>query len=534
MSAQEESRPTSMGTIELREVTKRFGNVLANERVTLRVPRGSIHGIVGENGAGKSTAMKVLFGLYRPDAGSIWLDGRRCIWRSPADAIAAGIGMVHQHFLLAGPCSGLDNVILGAEPRRRGLIDRTEARRRLEELSAQYGLAVDWERPVEALPVGMQQRVEILKLLFRDASILIFDEPTAVLTPQETSDLFSNLRRLRDQGKTILLVTHKLKEVMALTGTVTILRAGRVMGERQTARTNPQELADLMVGRKAVLQVQVSAGHPKAEPAIEVSHLTLAAHHFTRSSWAARRHGGMPKICPAERPRLRDVTFSVRRGELVGLAGVEGNGQSDLIRALLNPASSHCRTSGSVKFLGQDVTGWPAARIRALGIGVVPEDRLEQGLVPCWSIEDNFLLGRQRQAEFNRLGLLRRAAVRTSTLREMERYDVRPLNPDLPAEKLSGGNQQKLVLARELEQQPSVLLIAQPTRGVDVGAIEFIHRRLLRARDAGTGILLVSSDLDEILVLSDRVLVMYEGRILAEYGRGQVSERELGLKMGGA
>jgi general nucleoside transport system ATP-binding protein len=507
--------------VEFRGVSKRFGPVVANDHLDLRIRRGTIHGIVGENGAGKSTAMKLLFGLYRPDAGEILLEGRPCAWHRPADAIARGIGMVHQHFMLAGPYSALDNILLGAEPLRAGLLDRRTARARLDKLAAQYGLPVDWQAPVEQLPVGIQQRIEILKLLFREASVLILDEPTAVLTPQETSALFVNLRWLRDQGKTILLVTHKLKEVLALTERVTVLRAGKVSGELQTARTNAQELADLMVGRKVDLQVHATPARPRPEAALEVRRLTLLA--------PTARHRG----ASGRRRLLSDVSFSVQRGELVGIAGVEGNGQSDLLRMLLEPRQGRRRLSGSIGILGHDATTLSAERIHGLGVAVIPEDRLDQGLLPAWPVRDNFLLGLHHRPQFNWLGLLRTARLRECARRALQQYDVRPRDLGLPAGNLSGGNQQKLVIAREFEREPALLLAAQPTRGVDVGAIEFIHRRILRARDAGAGVLLVSSELDEILALSDRILVMFEGRIVAEYGRGEVSEGELGLKMGG-
>jgi simple sugar transport system ATP-binding protein len=483
--------------------------------VNLRVEAGTIHGVIGENGAGKSTAMKLLYGMLRPDAGVILIGGRQCAWASPSDAIARGIGMVHQHFMLAGPYSALDNILLGAEPLRWGVIDRRGARVRLEALARQYGLPVDWDRPVEQLPVGVQQCVEILKLLYRQANILILDEPTAVLTPQETNDLFGNLKKLRAEGKTVLLVTHKLKDVMSFTDRVTVFRAGKVTGEVETARTNPQELANLMVGRKVVLNIEVAPAHPRAEPAIEVAGLSLAG--------------------PAgSRLRLSDLNFSVRSGEIVGIAGVEGNGQSELLQAILHPRDSKCRSAGTVRFLGEDVTAWAPLRIRDLGVAVIPEDRLQEGLLLDRPVGENFLLGLQRSPAFSRAGFLDLRGLAQKAERAITDYDVRPPDLTLPAGKLSGGNQQKLIVAREFQRQPRLLIAAQPTRGVDVGAIEFIHTRIVRARDEGAGVLLVSSELDEILTLSDRILVMFEGRIVAEYRRGEVTERELGLKMGGA
>ena len=503
-----------MIAIELRNVTKRFGNVLANDAVNLRVERGTIHGIVGENGAGKSTAMNILYGMYRPDSGAVVVDGKPRIWRSPADALANGIGMVHQHFMLAGRVSALDNIILGAEPVRWGLIQRRQARHTLDELARQYGLAVEWDRPVEELPVGIQQRVEILKLLFRQARILILDEPTGVLTPQETRSLFSNLKRLRDEGKTVLLVTHKLKELVAFTERVTVLRAGKTVGEFETAQTNPQMLADLMVGRKVLLELHVPEAKPRAEFAIEVANLSLAGKGKTRKG-------------------LSEISFGVGCGEIVGIAGVEGNGQSELLQALLHPSEPECRSAGTVKVLGKDVTGWPAGKIRQLGVAVIPQDRLQEGLLPERPVSENFLLGLQRDVGFERAGWTRSKEVRAAAAQALERYDVRPRAPGTAARNLSGGNQQKLIVAREFQRKPRVLIAAQPTRGVDVGAIEFIHGQLVHARDNGAGVLLVSSELEEILALSDRILVMFEGRIVAEYKRGQVTEGELGLKMGG-
>jgi simple sugar transport system ATP-binding protein len=367
---------------------------------------------------------------------------------------------------------------------------------------------------VEQLSVGAQQRLEILKLLFREASILILDEPTAVLTPQETQALFDNLKRLKNEGKTILLVTHKLKEVMAVTEQVAVFRAGKVVGELETARTNPQELADLMVGRRVLLNLDVAAAKPKPELAIEATGLSVAD-------------------ATGRRRRVSEVSFKVGRGEIVGIAGVEGNGQTEVLKALLFPRESYYRIAGTVKILGRDVTRWPAAKIRDLGVAVIPEDRLEEGLLVERPVSENFLLGWQRRREFSRAGFLDAAQVRSAARLALDEYDVRPRDLALPVGKLSGGNQQKLIIAREFQRKPHVLFASQPARGVDVGAIEFIHRRIVRARDEGAGVLLVSSDLDEILALSDRILVMYEGRIVTEFLRGQVSERELGLKMGG-
>ena len=502
-------------TVELRGLTKQFGRVLANAGVNLQVKPGTIHGVIGENGAGKSTAMNMLYGIFPPDAGEIVVHGKKCVWASPADAIAAGIGMVHQNFMLAGPYSALDNILLGAEPVRLGVIERKKARARLGVLAQQYGLPVDLNQPVEQLPVGVQQRVEILKLLYRDATILILDEPTAVLTPQETNGLFQHLKKLRDEGKTIILITHKLKEVMSVTDRVTVLRAGHVTGELQTTETNPQELANLMVGRKVVLSIAVRPVQPRNETALEVAGLNLAG-------------------APGGRHKLSDVSFSVRRGEIVGIAGVEGNGQSEFLQAILHPRDPRCRTSGTVKVLGRDVTSWHASRIRDLGVAVIPEDRQQEGLLLERPVSENFLLGLQRSPAFSRAGFLSSRKLQAAASLAIEEYDVRPRELTIPAGNLSGGNQQKLVVAREFQRRPRLLIAAQPTRGVDVGAIEFIHNRIVRARDDGAGVLLISFELDDVLTLPDRILVMYEGRIVAEFRRGEVSERELGLKMAGS
>jgi simple sugar transport system ATP-binding protein len=497
--------------VELRGLTKAFKTVVANDGVNLHVSRGTIHGVIGENGAGKSTAMKMLYGIYSPDAGEILIDGKVSSWRSPHDAIAAGIGMVHQHFMLAGPYSALDNILLGAEPspswarwlpRSLRPVARREARMKLEVIARQYGLPVDWDVPVENLPVGIQQRIEIIKLLYRDAKILILDEPTAVLTPQETSELFANLRKMRDEGKTIIIITHKLKEVMSLTDRVTVFRAGKVTGEVETANTSAQELANLMVGRKVSLQVEVPPPPPLGETVLDVCGLTLRAVH----GQSTRHH-------------LDGVSFKIRAGEVVGIAGVEGNGQSELIQAIMHPHDPSCLTSGTVQVVKP--------------MGVIPEDRLKLGLLPERSLEENFLLGLHNESSFKQYGFLNGKELRRAALKALDEYDVRPRVLEVEAGRLSGGNQQKLIIAREFERKPYFLIAAQPTRGVDVGAIEFIHKRILKARTEGAGVLLVSSELEEVLALSDRILVMYEGAIVGEFSRGQVSERELGLRMGG-
>ncbi|MCM2324382.1 MAG: ABC transporter ATP-binding protein [Oligoflexia bacterium] len=513
--------------VELRGLQKRFGKVQANEDIHLRVRRGSIHAIIGENGAGKSTAMKMLYGMYRPDAGEIRVHGEQRSWASPSEAIAAGIGMVHQHFMLAGPYNAVENIVAGAEtsePRWRWLprafrpVDATGARARLEKLARQYGLEMNFDAPVEELAVGVQQRIEILKLLYRDASILILDEPTAVLTPQETEELFVNLRKLCAEGKTVLIITHKLKEVMAIADHVTVFRAGKVVGDIPRAGTSVEELASMMVGRKVNLTAAPPPPPERGEAVLDVRELSLAS-----------SVGGKHPI--------QNLSFDVRAGEIVGIAGVEGNGQSQLLQLLLHPRAYRKRSRGEIHCLGQPILAGKAAlataAIKALGVGVIPEDRHREGLLLERPVLENFLLGLHQRAPFARRGFVSLKAVRSAAARAIEEYDVRPRSLEVAAGGLSGGNQQKLIIAREFERSPRFMVAAQPTRGVDVGAIEFIHQRILRARAEGAGVLLVSSELDEILALSDRILVMYEGRIVARFNRGEATEQSLGIHMGG-
>ena len=504
--------PTDSFAVEFENVSKTFGDCVANGGVTFSVRPGTIHGIIGENGAGKSTAMKLLYGLYRPDAddGKIRVKGKDVQFRTPLDAIGLGIGMVHQHFMLAGPYTVLDNIILGAEPRTRfGAVDRKAAREKLTALSKKYGLEVPFDRPVERVPVGVQQRIEILKALYRDCDILILDEPTAVLTPPEVIRLFENLKNLKAEGKTILIITHKLKEVLAFTDHVTVFRQGKVSGELPTAEASVQKLADLMVGRSVVLSLDVAERTPE-KPMLEVKNLSL-------------KHAGLGV--------LNDVSLTVRGGEIVGIAGVEGNGQNDLLEALFHSEEKGMIDSGSIHFLGQDVTGLKASKIFDLGVGFVPPDRHDHGLLLDRSVEDNFILGQQKSYAW--YGWLRRRWIRAAVARAISTFDIRPRRVDLKIRGLSGGNQQKVIIAREFERNPKVLVVAQPTRGVDVGAIEFIHSRILKARESGVAVLLVSSELDEILQLSDRILVMYSGSVLAEFRRGEADEKRIGQVMGG-
>ncbi|MCP5269862.1 MAG: ABC transporter ATP-binding protein [Burkholderiaceae bacterium] len=504
--------PARPPAVALRGIHKRFGAVQANQDVDLTVPAGTVHGIVGENGAGKSTLMSVLYGFYTADAGDIAIDGQPLRIASARDAIAAGIGMVHQHFMLVDDFSALDNVLLGAEPHWQLPRARAALRAQLEALMAQTGLAVRLDRPVAQLPVGERQRLEILKALVRGARILILDEPTAVLTPQETDQLFGVLRTLRAQGTTILLITHKLREIMALCDAVTVMRAGRVVLDTPVADTSADALAQAMVGRRVNLGRDTHAAQP-GEALLRAEHLT----------W--RDALGVP--------RVHDVSLALHAGEIVGIAGVSGNGQSellDLLSGLRAPQQGRLTLGGQTFEPGH----WlDPRRARALKLAHVPEDRHARALVMDFPAWESAVLGYHRWPAFCRRGFMRAAAMRDATVAMMQGYDVRPPDPSLSSRKFSGGNQQKLVLAREAWAQPQVLLVGQPTRGVDIGAIEAIHARLRALRDAGGAVLVVSSELDEVLALADRVIVMNAGRIAGERPVAQCDETTLGRLMAG-
>jgi ABC-type uncharacterized transport system ATPase subunit len=496
-------------------IDKRFAAVHANREVTFSVPAGTVHGVVGENGAGKSTLMSILYGFYQADSGEIEIEGKPVQIRGSNDAIALGIGMVHQHFMLVEPFSALDNILLGAEPHWRLRSARAQVRTRLEALMQGSGLQVRLDLPVEQLPVGERQRLEILKTLFRGARILILDEPTAVLTPQETEQLFDTLRALRARGTTVLLITHKLKEIMALCDAVTVMRAGAVVLDCAIADTSVDALAQAMVGRR------VQTG---------------------RVAGAAQAAGGAPLLDARGlswrdaqgTPRLADVSLQLRAGEIVGIAGVSGNGQSELLEVLSGMLVPQAGTLalGSQSFTPQHWLDPEAAR--EAGLAHVPEDRQRRGLVLPFAAWESAVLGYQRRPRYNRHGWMRHAAMQADTARMMDEYDVRPRNARLGSAKFSGGNQQKLVLAREAAPKPRVLLVGQPTRGVDIGAIEFIHGRLRAMAADGGAVLVVSSELDEILALADRVLVMAGGRIVGERPVALCDETTLGRLMCGA
>jgi ABC-type uncharacterized transport system ATPase subunit len=497
--------------LELRGIDKHFGAVHANRSVSLTVARGSVHGLVGENGAGKSTLMNIVYGFHPADAGEIRVQGRPVKLRRPAEAIAAGIGMVHQHFMLVENFTVLENAVLGCEGGARLETGLARARAGLERLGRDYGLEVPLDAPVETLSVGVRQRAEILRTLYRGAEILILDEPTAVLTPQETAQLFRLLGLLRDQGKTVILVTHKLREIMAVTDRVTVMRQGAVVAEVATAATSPRELAEMMVGHAVALQVNKSPARPGA---VRLSVKDLEV----------RDRQGVA--------RVKGISFELRAGEIVGLAGVTGNGQSELLEALAGLVRP---SRGEIHLAGRDLqaAAADAAGRRRLGLAHVPEDRLRLGAVAAFPAEDNAMLGYQDSPAYNRGPWLDRAAIRDGCAKKMDAWDVRPPQPRLRFGAFSGGNQQKLVLAREIDREPDVLLVGQPTRGVDIGAIEFIHQRLVALRDAGKALLLVSVELDEILGLADRILVMAGGEIVGEMPAADATEEKLGLLMAG-
>ncbi|MGF1474257.1 MAG: ABC transporter ATP-binding protein [Geminicoccaceae bacterium] len=491
--------------IQLKGIDKRFGAVHANRSIDLDVKAATIHGIIGENGAGKSTLMNIIYGFYQADRGDVWVDGEKVEIKSPDAAIAAGIGMVHQHFMLVETFTVLENVLLGAEGGATLKEGAEAARAKLVELERDYGLDVDLDATVASLPVGVQQRVEILKALFRGARILILDEPTGVLTPQEADHLFRILENLKAQGRTVILITHKLREIMAVTDRVSVMRAGAMVAHRPTAQTSREELAELMVGRKVLLQVDKQPARP-GEQVLEVNELSFTDAKGVR--------------------RLKSVSFDVRRREIVGIAGVAGNGQTELLEVL---GGIRRPTAGAVRLLGVPMEGG----VRPQKTGHVPEDRLRMGLVGTFAAAENAILGYHVQPRYSWKGLLRRADIVQTCLGWMQDHDVRPSDPSLSAKSFSGGNQQKQVLAREMEHDPELLLVGQPTRGVDIGAIEFIHKRLIAMRDAGKAVLLVSVELDEVLSLSDRIIVMFDGMITGELDAADADERTVGLLMAG-
>jgi len=496
--------------LELSGIDKKFGAVHANKNIDLQVPAGTIHGIIGENGAGKSTLMNIIYGFYSADAGDIKISGKTHKLSSSKEAISVGIGMVHQHFMLIDNFTVLENVILGAENGMLLTSSLKQARRELERLAREYQLDVPLDTLIEDLPVGLQQRVEILKALYRGAKVLILDEPTGVLTPQETDHLFKILNALRSQGVTILLITHKLREILAATDNVSVMRQGAMVAHRKTADTDKEELAELMVGRKVRLKVDKEAA--------KASKVLLSTDKLTYKDQMGVE-------------RLKSVSMQIKSGEIVGVAGVSGNGQSELINSL---AGLLAPTSGSINIAGTCIDAKNPATpdsMRQLKVGHIPEDRLTMGLIKAFTAEESAILGHQNQEKYNGKVLNKPKVITSECVRLMEEWDVRPRNPKLRSSLFSGGNQQKLIIAREVDQNPDLLLIGQPTRGVDIGAIEFIHKRIVKLRDEGKGILLVSVELDEIMALADRIIVMFDGHVVGEVSAEQANEKILGMMM---
>lgn len=498
--------------VEMHHVSKQFPLVIANDDVTFSVQKGEIHALVGENGAGKSTLMNILYGLFHADSGTITVKGKNVHFFGPGDAIAHGIGMVHQHFMLIPPLTVAENVVLGQEPSRKGFVDTVKANKIVQALSDQYKLKVDPAAKVETLSVGIEQRIEIIKVLYRGAEIMILDEPTAVLTPQEVDELFEILRALKEQGKTIIFITHKLREVMAVSDTVTVMRRGKVVGTVATKNTTRQEIATMMVGRQVLFRVERTPAAP-GEIVLEVKDLSA--------------------LNNKNLPALRDISFSVREGEILGIAGVEGNGQTELAEVLTGLRKAQ---SGTVELNGQVITNCSPRVIREHGTGHIPEDRQRRGLVLNFTVAQNMVLGIHYRPPFVRdlgLDVINFGPIREKAQRLLQEFDIRPADQENLAGNLSGGNQQKVIVAREFDQNPKLLIAAQPTRGIDVGSIEFIHQRLLQARSKGKAILLISADLEEILSISDRIAVMYEGQIAGTLDPAEATEERLGLMMTG-
>ena len=499
--------------IEMVHITKKFPGIVANDNITLQLRRGEIHALLGENGAGKSTLMSVLFGLYQAEEGVIRKNGREVTVRNPNDANALGIGMVHQHFKLVECFSVLDNIILGVEDTRYGFLQREQAREKVMALSGRYGLHIEPEALVADISVGMQQRTEILKMLYRDNEILIFDEPTAVLTPQEIGELLQIMKNLAAEGKSILFITHKLNEIMAVADRCSVLRKGRYVGTVEVQGCTKEQLSRMMVGRAVELAVQKDPAQP-GEVVLEVENLTVASKHSKKNA-------------------VEQVSFQVRAGEIVCVAGIEGNGQTELVYGI---SGLEKVAGGKVRLCGRDITRAPIRKRSLLGMSHIPEDRHKHGLVLDYTLEDNLVLQRYFQPEFtNKLGFLRRRNIRSYARRLIRRYDIRSgEGPATVSRLMSGGNQQKAVVAREIGKNPRLLIAVQPTRGLDVGAMEYIHKQIVAQRTAGKAVLLVSLELDEVMTLADRILVMYEGRIVGQLDPKTTTAEELGLYMAGA
>ena len=503
---------TSEYVIEMNHIRKEFPGIVANDDITLQLKKGEIHALLGENGAGKSTLMSVLFGLYQPEAGTIKKDGVEVKINNPNDATALGIGMVHQHFKLIEVFTVLDNIILGAETTKMGFLQKKEARRKVIDLSEKYGLKVNVDAKVEDITVGMQQRVEILKMLYRDNDILIFDEPTAVLTPQEIDELMEIMRGFAKEGKSILFITHKLNEIMAVSDRVTVLRKGKYIGTVNTKDTNKQELSNMMVGRPVQLEINKDDANP-ADVVLNVEGLTVPSKIHKNDA-------------------VKNVSFNVRKGEIVCIAGIDGNGQTELIHGLTGLEKA---TAGKIEICGQDVSHASIRKRSQAGMSHIPEDRHKHGLVLGFTLEQNLVLQKYMEPQFQNHGFIKFDEVRKYADKLIEDYDVRSgQGPVTVARSMSGGNQQKAIIARELDRDEPLIVAVQPTRGLDVGAIEHIHKQLIAERDKGKAVLLVSLELDEVLGLSDRILVLYEGEIVGELDPKKTDAQELGLYMSGA
>ena len=493
--------------LELKNITKKFGSVIANDGVNIKVEDGTIHAIVGENGAGKSTVMRIAYGFYTADSGEINVDGKQVSIKTPQDAIKLGIGMVHQHFMLVETMTVAENIVLGAETGNAVSLDLDKANSDILRLSNELKLGVNPKARIEDLSVGQQQRVELLKALYRNAKLLILDEPTAVLTPQEVEEFFAILRQMRENGKTVVIITHKLEEVLAISDDITVMRDGKSVGYLKTKDTNAKELARLIVGRDVLLRVEKTDAKP-SENVLDVKNLTLKGNHGIA---------------------VDDISFVVRAGEIVGIAGVEGNGQTELIEALAGLTNA---ANGKVEFCGKDITRASARKRKELGIAHIPEDRHKRGLLLESNLAENSILGvHYRQPVASGFGIMNNTFIEKRVAEIIEKFDVRPPKPELSAKSLSGGNQQKLIIGREFDLNPKLLLVSQPTRGVDIGAIEFIHRKLIGLRDSGSAVLLVSAELEEVTALADRLLIIRKGKIVGEVNPKTTSNEEIGLMM---
>ena len=498
--------------IEMLNITKQFGSIKANDNVTLQLKKGEIHALLGENGAGKSTLMSILFGLYQADSGMIKKDGVEVKINNPNDATALGIGMVHQHFKLVDVFTVLDNIILGAETTKFGFLKKKEARERVQRLSEEYGLSVDLDAKIEDITVGMQQRVEILKMLYRDNDILIFDEPTAVLIPQEIEELLSIMKKMAEGGKSILFISHKLNEIMSVANRCTILRKGQYVGTVNIEDTSKEQLSEMMVGRKIDLNLE-RKDLPLGEEILKIENLSVKS-----------------KVKKGN--AVNEVSLSVRAGEIVCIAGIDGNGQTEFIHGLTGLERI---SEGKIYFKGNDITNYSIRNKTLLGISHIPEDRHKHGLILDFTLENNMVLQRYFEPEFQKHGFIKKDAVREYSDKLIEQYDVRSSEGSVTiARSMSGGNQQKAIVARELDRNPELLIAVQPTRGLDVGAIEYIHKKIIAQRDAGKAVLLVSLELEEVMNLPDRILVMYEGQIVGELDPKKTNVNELGLYMSGA